>query len=379
MSNRFKLVIFVFIFIIIFCVIGSLFVQANTEIKSEEDILDVQNKINNSINVYGYSFNNPNVIVDPYTMNYNSALIVFETDEYVSIKVNVNDIYSYNSKKTNKHYIGVYNLLVGENNITLSYGKNKKNIKINFSEGDNIIDLENSFVLSNNHLLVSTGDYFTNDSYTGVREVDALGKIYYEYLLKDGYKGFSCEIDEERLAVLSKNLIILDRQNGNVIKSYEISKYSNDWISMDYVDSKINLYSDEITISIDEDGNISEIEEFYEKAYFSGDINYDNKEGIRFYDEIITETSNENIWLLSYGKRMKNDIKIKKEFNRIIVSGDDINNCNNYLILDQLSDKRVYELCNKDNYIYTYDMDGKYSVYFKVDNKVYKTDKYLKF
>ena len=379
MSNKFKLVIFVFAFIVIFCVIGSLFVQADTEIKSEEDILDVQNKINDSINVYGYTFDNPNVIVNPYNMNYNSALIVFETDEYVSIKVNVNDIYSYNSKKTNKHYIGVYNLLVGENNITLSYGKNKKNIFVNISEEENNLILENGYVLSNNHLLVSTGDYFNKDSYTGVREVDVLGKIYYEYLLEDGYRGVSCEIDEERLAVLSKNLIILDRQNGDIIKSYDISKYSNDWIGMDYTDSKINLYGDEITISVDSDGNINEVERFYEKVYFSGDINYDNKEGIRFYDKIITKTSNENIWLLSYSKKMKKDIKIKKEFNRIIVSGDGINDCNNYLILDQLSDKRVYELCNKDNYIYTYDMDGKYSIYFKVDNKVYKTDKYLKF
>ena len=379
MSNRFKLVMFVFVFIIMFCVIGSLFVQAKTEIKSEEDILDVQNKINNSINVYGYTFDNPNVIVDPYNMNYNSALIVFETDEYVNIKVNVNDIYSYNGKKTNKHYIGLYNLLVGENNITLSYGKNKKNIVINVSEGESYINFDNGYILSNNHLLVSTGDYFDNNSYTGIREVDALGKIYYEYLLKDGYKGVACEIDEETFAVLSKDLIVLDRQNGNVIKSYEISKYSNDWISMDYVDSKINLYSDEITVSIDEDGNISEIEDIYEKVYFSGDINYDNKEGIRFYDEIITEVSDENIWLLSYSKKMNKDINIKKEFNRIIVSSDDINNCNNYLILDQLSDKRVYELCNKDNYIYTYDMNGKYSVYFKIDDKVYKTDKYLNF
>jgi len=228
-------------------------------------------------------------------------------------------------------------------------------------------------------LLMSTDKYFSNGSYTGIREVDVLGKIYYEYLLEDGYKGISCEIDEERLAVLSDKLIMLDRQNGNIIDSFDISNYKNDWIGMKHIDDKINLYSDDITISIDMDGNISEIEYDYEKEYFSGNINYSNKEGVRFYKEIVTETSNKNIWLLNYSKKMKEEIKIKKEFNRIIVSSEDIKECNSYLILDQLSDKRVYKLCDKDNYIYTYDMDGKYSVYFKINDKVYKTDKYLNF
>jgi len=47
--------------------------------------------------------------------------------------------------------------------------------------------------------------------------------------------------------------------------------------------------------------------------------------------------------------------------------------------LDKLFDKRVYNLCYSDNYIYTYDMSGKYSVYFKVNDKVYKMEKYLEF
>jgi len=379
MNNKIKLIIFLFLFIIIFCVVGSLFIQADTEIKSEVDVLNFQNTINNGINVYGYTFENPNILVDPYKENYNSALITFETDEYVSVKVNVNDIYSYNSKETNKHYIGIYNLMLGTNKIVLSYGKNKKYIEINITEEGDKIDLENSLVLSNNHLLVSTDKYLFNGSYTGVREVDVLGKIYYEYLIEDGYKGVSCEIDEERLAILSDKLIILDRQNGNIIDSYDISEYGYDWLGMKHIDSKINLYSNYITISIDFDGNITEVENTYEKKFFFGDINYSNNEGLRFYKEVVTDVSDKNIWLLNYSKNIMKDIDIKKEFNRIIVSSKDFDNCDNYLILDQLSDKRVYELCNKDNYIYTYNMDGKYSVYFKINDNVYKTNKYLKF
>lgn len=377
--NKIKLVLFVFAFIIIFCIVGSFFIQADTEIIGEEDILDYQNKITNSINVYGYSFDNPNVIINPYNENYNSALIVFETDDYVSINVNTNDIDSYDSEVTNKHYIGVYNLLEGSNKIILSYGKNTKKIEIDISEEGNSIDIGNSILLSNNHLLVSTSKKLSNGNYTGVREVDALGKIYYEYLLEGGYKGVSCEIDEERLAVLSKDLIILDRQNGNVIDSFDISNYKINWLGMDYYDNKINLYGENITISVDMNGKIKEIEKEYKKEYFSGDINYNDREGIRFYKEIETKSSNKNILLLNYDKNMKEDIEIKKEFNRLIISSNNINESNTYLILDQFLDKRVYELCDKENYIYTYDMEGKYSVYFKIDDKVYKTNKYLSF
>lgn len=377
--NKIKLVLFVFAFIIIFCIVGSFFIQADTEIIGEEDILDYQNKITNSINVYGYSFDNPNVIINPYNENYNSALIVFETDDYVSINVNINDIDSYDSEVTNKHYIGVYNLLEGSNKIILLYGKNTKKIEIDISEEGNSIDIGNSILLSNNHLLVSTSKKLSNGNYTGVREIDALGKIYYEYLLSDGYKGVACEIDEERLAVLSKDLIILDRQNGNVIDSFDISNYKINWLGMDYYDNKINLYGENITISVDMNGKIKEIEKEYKKEYFSGDINYNDREGIRFYKEIETKSSNKNILLLNYDKNMKEDIEIKKEFNRLIISSNNINECNTYLILDQFLDKRVYELCDKENYIYTYDMEGKYSVYFKIDDKVYKTNKYLSF
>ena len=377
--GKIKLIIFIFIFIIIFCFVGVFFVQADTEIEGEEDILEVQNNITNSINVYGYTFDNPNVIINPYGENYNSALIIFETDEYVSLKVNVNNIDTFNSRETNKHYIGVYNLLTGSNYINLSYGKNSKKIEIVIEEENNPSILENGILLSNNHLLIPTDKYIDNDIYTGIREVDALGKIYYEYLINDGYKNIACEIDDERLAVLGDNLIILDRQNGDILSSFDISDYSYDWIGMDYVDEKIVLYSSEKNISINIEGDISDTLGSYNKKYLKGDINYKNIEAIRFFKEKETKKSNESIWLLNYSDEMKNEIDIQKEFNRIIISSEDINGCNTYLVLEKLLDKRVYQLCDKINYIYTYDFDGKYSVYFKIDNEVYKTDKYLEF
>ena len=255
--SKIKLIIFVFSFIIIFCIVGAFFVQADTEIKTEEDILNIQNELTNNINIYGYTIDNPNVIANPYNENYNSALITFETEDYTSIKVNVNDIYTFNTKENKKHYIGVYNLITGNNYITLSYKGKTKKIKITIEEEGKIIDLENAKILSNNHLLVPTDKHIDTNIYTGIREIDALGKIYYEYLLEYGYKGISCEIDDEKLAVLSNNLIILDRQNGNVISTFDISNYKINWLGMEYKNSNIILYGKNITISVDSEGNIT--------------------------------------------------------------------------------------------------------------------------
>lgn len=376
--NKVKLIFGVFIFIIIFCFIGVFFIQADSEIVEEVDILDIQNEITNNINVYGYSIDNPNVIVNPYGDNYNTALILFETDDYVSVNVNVNNVYNFSSKKTNRHYIGVYNLIEGKNNIVLSYGNVKNNIEIEIIRDENLIDLSNVYVLSNNHFIVSTDKNISDNVYTGVREIDVFGKIYYEYLINDGYYGVSCEIDDEKLAVLSKNLIILDRQNGGVISSYDISKYDYDWEYMEYISGKVILYSDEGNISVDKDGNIDIYDGMYDKKYYNGDVNYLDNLGIRFYENIETEMSNLNVWLLNYDKLDK-DINIDKEFNRLVISFSDIDSSDVYVIFDKLMDKRVYKLNDNVNYIYTYNFDGKYSVYFKIGNKIYKTDKYLKF
>ena len=376
--NKVKLIFGVFIFIIIFCFIGVFFIQADSEIVGEVDILDIQNEITNNINVYGYSIDNPNVIVNPYGDNYNTALILFETDDYVSVNVNVNNVYNFSSKKTNRHYIGVYNLIEGKNNIVLSYGNVKNNIEIEIIKNENLIDLSNVYVLSNNHFIVSTDKNISDNVYTGVREIDVFGKIYYEYLINDGYYGVSCEIDDEKLAVLSKNLIILDRQNGGVISSYDISKYDYVWEYMEYISDKVILYSEEGNISVDKDGNIDIYDGMYDKKYYNGDVNYLENLGIRFYENIETEMSNLNVWLLNYDKLDK-DINIDKEFNRLVISFSDIDSSDVYVIFDKLMDKRVYKLNDNVNYIYTYNFDGKYSVYFKIGDKIYKTDKYLKF
>lgn len=369
--NKFKFVGFIFLFILLFCVIGSFFINNGEEIVLNEDIINIQNKINDKINIYGYTFDNMNVIVNPYDMNYNTALIMFETDDEVSINVNVNNLYSYSSKVTNRHYIGVYDLNVGDNVITLKYGNNTKKININIPELGDIIDKNNMIILNNNHFIMPTYEYIRDNVYTGFREVDILGKIYFEYIIDTGYKGLSVQVDYDKLAVLSDKLLIIDLQNGNVIQSFDIDNY--DYNSITYKDNKIVLSSLNNEFSIDYVGNIDS------KEYFEGDINYKLGNAVRFYKEKETEVSKENILLLSYEKDFDKDIKIEKEFNRIIINYDEVDNCNTYLILDKFMDKRIYNLCDKVNYIYTKNLSGKYSIYFKIDDKIYKTGKYLNF
>ena len=369
--NKFKFVGFIFLFILLFCIIGSFFINNGEEIVLNEDIINIQNKINDKINIYGYTFDNMNVIVNPYDMNYNTSLIMFETDDEVSINVNVNNLYSYSSKVTNRHYIGVYDLNVGDNVITLKYGNNTKKININIPELGDIIDKNNMTILNNNHLIIPTYEYIRDNVYTGFREVDILGKIYFEYIIDTGYKGLSVQVDYDKIAVLSDKLLIIDMQNANVIQSFDIDNY--DYNSIIYKDNKIVLSSLDNEFSIDYVGNMDN------KEYFEGDINYKLGNAVRFYNEKETEVSKENILLLSYEKKFDKDIKIEREFNRIIINYDEVDNCNTYLILDKFMDKRIYNLCDKVNYIYTKNLSGKYSIYFKIDDKIYKTGKYFNF
>ena len=67
-------------------------------------------------------------------------------------------------------------------------------------------------------------------------------------------------------------------------------------------------------------------------------------------------------------------INIKMDVNRISIynnTGKEV-----YLILDKLFDKRIYEV--KDTkYVNLNGLKGKYTIYYRIDGKVYKTDYYI--
>lgn len=367
--KKIKFVIFIFIFIVLFCIIGSIFITNGEEIKETEDLITIQNKINDKINIYGYTFDNMNVLVDPYNMNYNSALILFETEDYASINVNVNNTTSYNTTNTNRHYIGLYNLNIGDNIVTLKYKNKTKKLTITINETNNLIDIENTQKLENNHLIIPTYDILKDNYYAGFREIDVLGKVYFEYILDTYYQDLAVQIDTNLLAVLSDKLLILDMQNGDIIKSFDIE--NDTYTDIDFIDNKIILYTIDNYYTFDYQTNYTKTNKEIT------DINYSVNNAVRFYNELETKESKQNILLLNYNNDLKENIEIKKEFNRIIVTYDNINDCNTYLILDKLMDKRIYNLCNKTNYIYTKTLKGKYTIYIKIEDKIYKTGKYL--
>ena len=372
--NRIKLVLLVFVFICIFCIIGIFFIQGDKEIDDNVSALDSQYVFDEMINAYGYSVDNPNIIVDPYNSNYNSALIMFETDDYVSIRVNINNEYIYDSVNSRIHYIGVYNLYDGDNSVILSGNGIYKviNIKIN-SSSDKLV-VNDMIVLNNNHFIIPTYEYLSNGSYTGFREIDIFGKIYYEYILDNGYNGKLCEIDSDKFAIFSDKLYIIDRQNGNVINSFEIE--DKNWVDMFYYDNKIILSNGVESMYVLEDGSVGSYERNVSSNVFLGDVNYKKISGVRFYNKKSTSSVKDNIYLLSY-KKLSKDVKfdISKEFNRLVVSVDD----SSYLILDKLFDRKVYELNKGINYIYTGELNGKYSIYLKVNDNIYKTNKFINY
>ena len=83
---------------------------------------------------------------------------------------------------------------------------------------------------------------------------------------------------------------------------------------------------------------------------------------------------NRDISILKYDKYTGNDIDVKMNSNRISVSNGTGNKI--YLILDKLFDKRIYEISDV-GYINLKGLNGKYTIYYKINDKVYKTDYFV--
>ena len=70
-------------------IIGYKVVSANTKINEVEDIITYQDKLEDYLTYYNYTFDNPNIIIDPYGISPLTAMILFETEteEEVYIKI----------------------------------------------------------------------------------------------------------------------------------------------------------------------------------------------------------------------------------------------------------------------------------------------------
>ncbi len=356
--------------------------MGGTPVKVDKDILIVQSNKEVYFNVYGYDINNPNIIVNPYGNSPLTALVMFTSNDYSKVSITIkgkydNDI-NYSFAKDKYHFIPIYGLYPDYDNkvIVRCEGSEKViNIKTDalpndFTLSENMVYDNYSFYnvnypyaidsygdirwylnehyygniteLDNSNIIIGS-NYYTEeeDSTISFYRMNLLGKIYGEYLLKDNYYGLNSTYDDNVL-VKSDKYLVMDMQTGNIIKK------------LDEVDDSI--FSNNI---FDLYNNVS---------------NYNISKPVRFGKLSKTETSNISSVLLKYSKYKDNNITISIDSNRISLSndGDDVI----YVILDKFLDKKVYEVVDT-KYINLEGLSGKYTIYYKINDKIYKTDYYI--
>ena len=409
----------IFVVILLIAVIGSILVSSNVEIKKVDDILSLQTKLDDTYSCYGYTIDNPKIVVDPYDNAPLSALIMFETKSASRVKVYVNDVFLYEEEDdTKEHYLDIYNLLINDNKVSLvlddkkyEYDIKTDNIEIDLPtvtvDKDEIlfVSIDNSLVginsnnqvvyylegftnnviqLSNGHLLVTTNRVNNDNSYVSVTEIDMLGKIYNDYVIFDGYKSLSYQMENGNYLVLSDSVLEIDRQNGNVVHEFSFDE-EDEWLSLSYENNQVVLTGKSKKIYFDYDKNtkdvVNKLNSILENKIH---IRYGNyyKKAVqnRFGQSKETNIDDLDINLLFYKKVDKNyddyQIEFNYEFDRIVVSKKKDKEI--YIILDKFGERKVYNMNSNKYYINTVNLSGRYDIYVKIDDKVYKTDYYVK-
>ena len=261
----------------------------HNELTEKVSMVDSEYEIEKKFKVNGYTLDNPNIILNPYGNSPLTALVLFETEQELDVKVTIAGkdkltTYTHTFSKAKEHYLPIYGLYADSNNkIIIECGNNKKEIYIETEKlPENMIlptsikadksKLTNDLYfytpsssgytvaydvngdirwyltnyalwkidrLQNGHLLVSTERLINNPYYmTGLYEIDLLGKIYTEFSLEGGYHHDYYEMENGNLLVASDDfnnedgtvedyIVELDRTTGKVIKTFDLKKVLN--------------------------------------------------------------------------------------------------------------------------------------------------------
>lgn len=261
----------------------------HNELIEKVSMVDSEYEIEKKFKVNGYTLDNPNIILNPYGNSPLTALVLFETEQELDVKVTITGkdkltTYTHTFSKAKEHYLPIYGLYADSNNkIIIECGNNKKEIYIQTEKlPENMIlptsikanksKLTNDLYfytpsssgytvaydvngevrwyltnyalwkidrLQNGHLLVSTERLINNPYYmTGLYEIDLLGKIYTEFSLEGGYHHDYYEMENGNLLVASDDfnnedgtvedyIVELDRTTGKVIKTFDLKKVLN--------------------------------------------------------------------------------------------------------------------------------------------------------
>lgn len=398
---------------VVISIVGSIIVTGNTKVRENRDIFIIQSNKEAYFNGYGYSIDNPNIIINPYGNSPLTALVMFETSDYSEVSISIkskdgNSDIDYTFPKDKHHLIPIYGLYADYENTVVIKSESKErviNIKTDKLPDDFIyvdgmesgnfkfyngnypyaIDANNevrwylnsnyygNITLLDNSRIVIGSDRYTEDGNTiSFYEMNLLGKVYNEYLLNGSYYGVN-SLYQGNILVLSDKLMLIDLQTGGIIKEY-MTNDGYDYVISDGDD--IIVRKDDVYYKTTNDG----LEEYsYEYvnsdyAFYNDTYNYKVVSPSRFGSLGETKLSSKKISLVKYDKKDDLDINLEMDDDRIKVT----NNIDSkvYIILDKFLDKRVYEV-GYIKYINTNGLNGKYTVYFDIDDNIYKTDYYV--
>ena len=392
------------IFILIITIVGSNIVTGNTSIKKEKDILSVQSNKEVYFNGYGYSLDNPNVIINPYGNSPLTGIAMFETSDYSEVSISVNGDINYTFGKNKHHIIPIYGLYADYDNTIVLRSENKEKViniktdKLPDDFGEVLCDGNYSFYNGNypyasdsngnvrwylnkkyygnitvykDNIIIGNDSYTEDNHSTGIYRMNFLGKVYGEYLLNNVYYGNSI-YDDGNIYVLSKNIVMIDSQTGTISNLGKNDNYGY----INVINGNVIVGKEDKFYSV-KDKKFSEVESSEKSniySFYDGISEYKIVKGVRYGKLTTTNRYDKDISIIKYDKYDGKDINIKMDVNRISIynnTGKEV-----YLILDKLFDKRIYEV--KDTkYVNLNGLKGKYTIYYRIDGKVYKTDYYI--
>ena len=414
MKKSYVLIGLFLIFIIFITIIGGFIVTGDILIREEKDILLVQDNKEVYFSVYGYSIDNPNIIINPYGNSPLTALIMFETDDYSEVEITIkskngNSDINYKFDRDKYHMIPIYGLYADYDNTVIIKSEGKENI-INIRT-DNLpdefmyvqdvtydnfmfyngnypyaIDIDGEVrwylnehyfgditFLDNSNIIIGSDSYNEDGNTISFYKMNLLGKIYNEYLLEGDYHGYTV-LYEDNILVLSDRILLIDIQTGDITHEY-INNDGYDYLDVEddsIIVGKDNIFYRVIDNSVEE---IHYIPYRVRNDFYEGTSNYRVVPSERFGVLSETQVSDKKIALVKYDKvEDLENIGITRDVNRITVTND--NEDKIYLILDKFMDKRIYEV-EDIKYINVYGLNGKYTVYFKINDNLYKTDYYI--
>ena len=211
MKKRYILIGLFLLFIFIIALVGTLIVSGNKKVHEQKNIFEIQSNYETYFTSYGYTIDNPNIIVNPYGNSPLTAIVMFDTSNYSKVDITIkgkNDTdikYTFDNNK--HHLIPIYGLYANYNNtIVLNSEDKEKVINIKTDElPDDFKYIESSYA-----------DYkFLNGNYPYA--IDNYGDV--RWYLNKHYYGNISVLDNSKIVVGSDKYT----EDGKTISFYQMN------------------------------------------------------------------------------------------------------------------------------------------------------------